>query len=72
MGMYDSVMVKCPCGAEVEFQSKAGDCILKYHDPRDVPSEIADDLNGKIKRCECGRDVTLFVHCAIIPIISED
>lgn len=31
MGMYDSVMVRCPkCGEEHEFQSKSGECLLMF------------------------------------------
>jgi hypothetical protein len=55
MGMYDSVMVNCPeCGAEVEFQSKSGDCLLMVYHASGVPSEIARDIEGDREICRCG------------------
>ena len=56
MGMYDSLEVRCPtCGTFVTFQSKAGDCVLDTFCLDNVPSSIADDLNGTTKSCStCG------------------
>lgn len=52
MGMFDSVMAKCPsCGGEVEFQSKAGRCNLDVYYTEDVPTEIAKDLSGQYENC---------------------
>jgi hypothetical protein len=53
------VRVKCPsCGEDVEFQSKAGECCMRtfYHD--NVPIAVALDIDGDVKQCECGYDVT--------------
>ena len=61
MGCFDSVVVECPdCHEKVEFQSKAGDCILAVYDNRYVPENIAKDLNRQCKNCEnCGKVITL-------------
>lgn len=54
MGMYDSVIAKCPhCHSSVEFQSKADVCHLRRFTPREVPVSIADDLDGQEVKCEC-------------------
>lgn len=63
MGLYDSVFVNCPkCGAQVEFQTKAGECRLKQYTHISVPSGIAEYLNGSKERCECGARVQLFIQ----------
>lgn len=61
MGMFDSVIVRCPvCRAKVEFQSKAGECLLNEYAPANAPEEIADDLDGAHWRCQrCGEGVWL-------------
>lgn len=60
MGCYDSVWVRCPgCGEKVEFQSKAGACLLRSYDPSSVPPEIATDLDGDVSECRCGARVRL-------------
>ena len=61
MGMFDRVWVSCPkCGAQVEFQSKAGECILKDYTLNDVPPEIREDIVGEMEFCEnCEEVVTI-------------
>ena len=52
MGMFDSLIVQCPgCGKDVEFQSKAGDCLLKVYNLSSVPLAIAHDLDGEEDVC---------------------
>jgi len=59
MGLFDSVMVRCPnCGVEGEFQSKGADCpyLKVYHlEKNEVPNDVLLDINrhGPIT-CECG------------------
>ena len=53
--MLDSVIYKCECGKEVEWQSKADDCVLANYSNMDVPVTIANDINGEIQKCKCGR-----------------
>lgn len=62
MGMFDSVWFAClNCGANVEVQSKAGDCAMREYNERDVPSHIAEDIMGEIVQCtEC--DYTHKIH----------
>ena len=46
MGMFDSIFVKCKeCDAEVEFQSKVGDCCLASYSISDAPPEILMDAD---------------------------
>lgn len=62
MGSFDSIIVRCPeCGADVEFQTKAGRCVMAVHSPEEVPTEIACDFrDGRTERCgSCGYSVTL-------------
>lgn len=63
MGMFDSVIVKCPnCKHPVEFQSKAGECILDRFPDYSVPVEIAYDIDGESTMCEeCSAEVTIRV-----------
>lgn len=60
MGMFDSVWAVCPsCGIQVEFQSKAGDCVLASFAYTEVPVGIAVDIAGKTKQCKCGKIITI-------------
>lgn len=56
MGMFDTVMVPCPyCGTKNGFQTKSGDCLLKYYDLRDCPEDVLIDVNrhpGYCEQCE--------------------
>lgn len=54
--MYDSVFIDCvECGASIEFQSKAGDCLLLEFSEDSVPVGIAEDILGNIEAClDCG------------------
>ena len=57
MGMFDSVIGKCPtCEVGlVEFQSKVGECILENYELDEVPINIAKDIKGDGGVCtECG------------------
>jgi len=63
MGCFDSVIAVCPeCGANVEFQSKAGECDLRTYKVTSVPVVIAIDLDGTSRRCTCGEFVTIGYH----------
>lgn len=66
MGMFDSVNVFCPaCGAEVEFQSKAGECCLLEYSLDNMPASVAADLNGESCVCDCGKTITLITQCVV-------
>lgn len=61
MGMYDTVRAGCLyCDDEVEWQSKAGECILSVYclGVDVVPIEILEDIKGEIGFCS-GCDATL-------------
>ena len=74
MGVFDSVMIRCFCGEEVEFQSKAGECLLETFKIRNVPPAIAVDLDGKTERCKCGKTIKIasYVNVELEVITSED
>lgn len=70
MGMFDSVNVSCVCGANVEFQSKAGECSLENYRPDAVPVEIALSLDDTCEVCRsCGRYVTLHLNIKPVPSV---
>jgi len=73
MGMFDSVFVKCPnCSQEVEFQSKAGECILAHYRPNTVPIEIAYALHGETAVCRCGQAVRLELPFVVPRCVSME
>jgi hypothetical protein len=46
MGMFDTVMVRCPrCGEKSEFQSKSGKCLLNVYELDDCPKDVLADVN---------------------------
>lgn len=54
MGMLDSIYAPCPiCGKLIEFQNKAGECTFKKYNYKNVPVEIAKDLD----KYGCGYDI---------------
>lgn len=59
MGMFDSVYYTCTCGNEVEWQSKADECMLKIYVPEAVPMRIAADINGQVEKCKCGKEYVI-------------
>ena len=61
MGMYDTVTFTCPrCEAQLENQSKAGDCTLQRFDQDSVPVVIAEDIREDTVYCEtCQRSWTV-------------
>lgn len=57
MGMYDSVIFTCPeCGGDIEEQSKASYCTLSRYDSKEIPANIARDIEGNIIVCGCGEE----------------
>ena len=64
MGMFDSVVTRCPkCHGDIEYQSKAGDCLLRTYDLDDVPVAIGIDINGDVSCCnDCGESYKILVQ----------
>jgi len=65
MGMFDSLIIKCPrCRADVEFQTKAGDCTLeRYRATDNIPADVAASLLNDSTYCrECGNYIKLHGH----------
>jgi hypothetical protein len=57
MGMYDTVLVRCPqCGTPAGFQSKSGSCSLKTYTLDEAPDDVLSDVNRHAPaHCEkCG------------------
>ena len=75
MGMYDSVIVKCPkCGAEHEFQSKSGDCFLNVFTLENCPEDVLTDVNRHSPYiCNCGASIEVDItsrKAVIVPSVS--
>jgi hypothetical protein len=52
MGMFDTVLFKCPkCGKQLEEQSKAGECLLEDFSENRVPVVIALSIVGNDVYC---------------------
>ena len=78
MGVFDSVIAKCSCGAPLDFQSKAGRCaLLRYHFTS-VPAEIAVDIIDQTRTCDnCGEEWIVKaniprVAVSVVPVIEID
>jgi len=71
MGMFDSYLAACPCGHSVEFQTKAGACVLaSYSQDNPPPPDVRAGLLGRSEQCtRCGRTVTL--QPPVSPVIQE-
>lgn len=67
--MFDSVIVHCRCGREVEFQSKGGPCYLRRYEVHDAPLSVLADIVPDEQCCECGRLVRIGVSFHAFPII---
>lgn len=63
MGMFDRIWTSCPeCGKPVEFQSKAGECMLHDYSRIGVPPEIAHDIDQERARCpSCNTILQLYI-----------
>lgn len=54
MGLYDSVIVTCrECCKDLELKSKSGPCNLNVYHCLDVPSEVFEGLDPKVKCNDC-------------------
>lgn len=81
MGCFDSVIARCPsCNAEVEFQTKVGECVLKRYRVDSVPALIAASVAGDVTTCICGKQVQIntppqmarVAMSVSIPTVSDD
>jgi hypothetical protein len=56
MGMFDTVLVKCPkCGEENAFQSKSGECVMEYYALENCPDNVLFNVNRHSPyQCDCG------------------
>jgi len=64
MGMFDRIWITCPnCQKDVEFKSKAGECVLHDYNELTITPGIADDIKNDAEMCEnCGELVKLHVR----------
>lgn len=75
MGMFDSIMIKCPtCGTEIECQSKSGECTLRrmsLEEAVETGDDALCDVNrhAPFKCSECGElwRVKLKYDAVVIP-----
>ena len=52
MGIFDEVWADCPkCNSKIEFQSKAGDCMIYDFDLESAPLAIRADVIGATGEC---------------------
>ncbi len=67
MGMFDTVIFRCPkCGGQIEEQSKAGECLLKDYNQKEVPVIIAISIEGNMVYCnDC--DKSFIISKAVVP-----
>lgn len=56
--MFDTVIVNCPeCNEEHEFQSKSGECSLRFFTLDECPDDVLMNVNRHAPRiCECGTE----------------
>ncbi len=61
MGMYDSILVKCPyCKSDLEFQSKSGPCMLTSFEGEKIDLIVAVGCNGDIVKCQkCKKNIEI-------------
>lgn len=74
MGMYDSVMVKCPkCGKENEFQSKSGECLLDVYTLENCPNDVMVNVNRHSPcKCNCGFNYEVDIENRKAVISTDD
>ena len=70
MGLFDRVYIHCPqCGKRLEFQSKAGRCVLAEYDEDCVPVVIAKSISGDVEECpRCGTRVKAVENLCIATV----
>ena len=72
MGLFDRVWIPCKkCQQPLEFQSKAGRCVLSDYDMGNMPIEIAIDINGDSAWCEDCQEGTTFRYGEKIETIAD-
>lgn len=75
MRMFDSIYMPCPnCGADIEWQSKAGECLLHaYRIANPMPSAILLDINGQVEQCpSCSWRWTMRSHPQMLFLGNEE
>jgi hypothetical protein len=67
MSCFDSVIYDCPCGGEVEWQSKADECSMRRFRINEAPPPIAGSIDGEWAQCDkCGKSYTARVQCMVM------
>jgi len=61
MGMFDSILVKCPhCNNKLEFQSKSGPCMLASFEGNKIPLMVAISSEEDIVKCKkCKKNIQI-------------
>ncbi len=67
MGLFDEVCTQCPhCGADMDWQSKAGECVMRRYSLGDCPTEIGRDLKDTLMECDNCKRVFKFTFEEIV------
>lgn len=56
MGMFDTILAKCPkCNENLGFQTKGGKCFLENYELDNAPDDAMSNVNRHSPlKCECG------------------
>ena len=72
MSAFDSVTVPCPaCGREIEYQSKAGACVMETYGLSDVPLPIAAEMAEEGLACDGCRVKIGFEATAVVTVVRS-
>ena len=74
MGMFDTLLIKCPkCRETVAFQSKAGPCdLMDYrYGLDDVPLPILADMDGQQEPCPKCHTILVPQVCLTMQITTK-
>lgn len=57
MGLFDSIIVKCPeCNKVIDFQSKGGECCMLDYSLEEAPEDVLSNANRHSPhKCRCGK-----------------
>ncbi len=70
MGMFDSVMAACECGADIEFQTKSGPCECAFYRLADAPENVLLDVNRHAPLfCDCGQWLEVDIPNRILKVV---
>ena len=74
MGMFDTLVLKCPnCDTENEVQSKMGPCVMERFTVANAPLCVLEDVSHKLFKCsECNEPIKLHLEYRAKTVIYGD